>query len=109
MASTLLEDPTDSFKEFEVAGMPGCVGSMDACHVGMLNCPHALKLHHGGWKLQMPARTFNLTANHRRRILSTTTGHPGRWNDKTLVRFDTFAMGVRTGTVLPNNTFALLH
>ena len=87
-APTLLEDPTDSFKEFEVAGMAGCVGSMDACHVGMLNCPHALKLHHGGWKLQMPARTFNLTANHRRRILSTTTGHPGRWNDKTLVRFD---------------------
>ena len=34
--------------------------------------------------------TDNLTCNHRRQILRTTSGHAGRWNDKTLIRFDTF-------------------
>ena len=102
------EDPTDSFKEFETAGMPGCIGSTDACHVGMLNCPSQLSLHNSGFKMNMPTRTFNLTANHRRRILSTTSGHPGRWNDKTLVRFDEFVTSVKDGRVLPNNVFTLL-
>ena len=105
---SLVEDPTDSFHEFEVAGMPGCIGSTDACHVGMLNCPHALRLVNNGFKLSMPTRTFNLTCNHRRQILSTTTGHPGRWNDKTLVRFDSFVNDVKNGKVLPSNTFTLL-
>ena len=102
------EDPTDSFKEFETARMPGCIGSTDACHVGMLNCPSQLSLHNSGFKMNMPTRTFNLTANHRRRILSTTSGHPGRWNDKTLVRFDEFVTSVKDGRVLPNNVFTLL-
>jgi hypothetical protein len=35
-------------------------------------------------------RTNNLTVNHPRQILHTTTGHPGTWNDKTLERFDSF-------------------
>ena len=36
-------------------------------------------------------RTYNLTVkNHKRQILHTTTGHPGRWNDKTLATFDHF-------------------
>jgi hypothetical protein len=42
-------------------------------------------------------RTYNLTCNHRRQILHTTSGHPGRWNDKTLIRFDTFISELRDG------------
>ena len=38
-----------------------------------------------------------LAVNHRRRILSSTTGHPCRWNDKTLINFDTFARGIQNG------------
>ena len=32
--------------------------------------------------------------NHRRRILSTTFGHPARWNDKTVQLFDEFLSGM---------------
>ncbi len=35
-------------------------------------------------------RKYNLTCNHRRKILHTTEGHPARWNDKTLIRSDNF-------------------
>ncbi len=35
-------------------------------------------------------RTHNLTVDHCRQILHTSTGHPGRWNDKALNRFDSF-------------------
>jgi hypothetical protein len=35
--------------------------------------------------------------NHKRKILHSTTGHPGRWNDKTLVRFDHFMDDLRNG------------
>ena len=102
------EDPCDCFHEFALAGMAGCLGSTDACHVGMLNCYHQLRIHNSGFKMSMPTRTYNLTANHRRRILFTTTGHPGRWNDKTLVRFDKFVMNVKYGKILSRNIFGLL-
>jgi len=39
-----------------------------------------------------------LVVNHRRRILGTTDGHPARWNDKSLVKFDTIAMDLHEGT-----------
>ena len=66
--------------EFEEAGMPGCIGSTDATHICMLRCPSQLRNYHMGHKLDLPSRTYNLTTNHRKRILGTTTGHPGRWN-----------------------------
>ena len=43
------------------------------------------------------ARTFNLTVNHRRRILSSTSGHPARFNDKTLIMYDRFVMKLKDG------------
>ena len=57
----------------------------------------------------MPSRTYNLTCNHRRRILSSTRGHPGRWNDKTLVLFDEFVMGIHKGEILQDVEFELLE
>ena len=105
LTPTANEDPCDSFHEFEIAGMGGCIGNTDVCHLRMLNCHHWIKIHNSGFKMSMPTRTFNLTANHRRRIISTTTGHPGRFNDKTLVRFDKFVMNVKQGKILPSNTF----
>jgi hypothetical protein len=64
---------------------------------------------HKGVKLPMPSRTYNLTVNHRRQILSTTRGHPSRWNDKTLVLFDAFAKGIYDGTVLSDVEFSMLE
>jgi hypothetical protein len=53
------------------------------------------------------ARTYNITVNHRRRILSTTNGHPARWNDKTLALFDPFMQLLHDGKILDDVTFEL--
>ena len=50
-----------------------------------------------GYKDAHTARTYNLTSNHRRRILSSTKGHPARFNDKTLIQFDDFVNSVKDG------------
>jgi DDE superfamily endonuclease len=66
----------------------------------MENCEHLLKQNPKGFKLSGSARSYNATVNHRRRILSTTSGHPARWNDKTIVLFDDFVSGIRSGKYL---------
>jgi hypothetical protein len=51
-----------------------------------------------GAKLPGTSRSYNATVNHgRRRILPTTLDHPCRWNDKTLILFDTFVHGIYDG------------
>ena len=76
--------------EYAEAGFPGCVESTDCTHITTERCEYNLKNNHLGNKSSHTTRTFNLTCNHRRRILHTTRGGPGRWNDMTMVRFDTF-------------------
>jgi len=60
-------------------------------------------------KLPHAARTYNIVINHRRCILSTTQGHPARWNDKSIVKFDPFVMVLKHGDVLDDLTFELYH
>jgi hypothetical protein len=61
-----------------------------------------------GFKQNHPARTYNLTCNHNRRILHSTTGHSSLWNDKTLAHYDKFLSGVHSGKILQDVTFDLL-
>eukprot|EP00957_Ditylum_brightwellii_P085040 6466331-Ditylum_brightwellii.AAC.1 len=56
-----------------------------------------------------PARTYNISANHRHNILSSTLGHPAGWNEKTLVLFDDFLCGVKEGRYMSASTFELLE
>ena len=91
------------------AGCDGSGGSMDATHVTMEKCSYRLKNNHLGPKMTLTARTYNTTVNHRRRILNTTTGHPSRWNDKTLVLFDTYARAIYDGEILQDVEFVLLE
>ena len=70
---------------------------------------YKLRNHHDSFKLNMPTQTCNMTVNHRRQILSTTRGHPGRWCDKTLIRFDTLATSLRKGELYSNLEFFLLE
>jgi len=44
---------------------------------------------------------------HRQRILHTTSGHPGLWNDKTLQLFDSFAKIMRDGEQFDDLVFEL--
>ena len=48
-----------------------------------------------------------MTVNHRRRILSTTFGHPARWNDKTIAHFDYFMKGIQEGHIFQDYKFEL--
>lgn len=57
----------------------------------------------------MPSRSYNMTVNHRRRILGTTKGHPARWNDKTLQLHDSFLKQLWDGNILEDVCFKLLE
>ena len=37
------QDIADNCHEYNIAGFPGCIGSQDATHVGMLRCQYRLK------------------------------------------------------------------
>lgn len=95
--------------EFEMAGFPGCVGSADATHITIEKCSHRLRQNHKGGKTKLTTRTYNISVNHRRRIIGTTRGHPGSWNDQTLVLFDSFIRGLKPGKNLQGVAFELLE
>ena len=102
-------DAKSNMREFAEAGFPGCIGSIDCTHITTEGCSANLKNSHLGLKSSNTTRTFNITVNHRRRILHSTRGGPGRWNDQTMVRFDEFISGIRDGTVLENMEFELFE
>ena len=103
----LLEDLEDNGHEYTMAGFHGAVGSMDGTHVIQWCVSHSQQNNHLGFKDKHTTRTYNLTCNHRRRTLCTTTGHPGTCNDKMLVRFDEIIMAVRKGKLCQENAFEL--
>jgi hypothetical protein len=106
MPSTI-EELRDCEAEYRSAGFPGCIGSTDATHIPLEKVSFGLRQAHLGYKMSVTTRTYNLTVNHRRKILHSTTGHPGRWNDKTLVRFDGFMQQLRDGEFNSTMSFVL--
>jgi hypothetical protein len=92
---------------FKLAGLNGCLGSGDGTHVGMQQCPNWAKVNHTGFKLAIPSRNYNATVTHYHQILGTTCGHPGTWNDKTLVLFDELIRGVHEGKLYSDYEFQL--
>ncbi|KAL7480196.1 hypothetical protein ACHAW6_005892 [Cyclotella cf. meneghiniana] len=54
-------------------------------------------------------RLYNITVNHRRRILHSTKGGPGRWNNKTMILFDTFVKGIHDCNHLDDVEFELFE
>lgn len=93
--------------EYQLAGFPGAVGSTDATHVLIERLECRFRQSHIGFKMAHTARTYNVTVNHRRRILTSTKGHPARWNDKTLATFDDFMQKINDGTILDDVCFEL--
>lgn len=94
------QDALQHTGEYKLAGFPGAVGSTDATHILIERLQARFRQSHIGFKMSHTARTYNVTVNHRRRILSTTKGHPARWNDKTLATFDDFMQKINDGTIL---------
>jgi DDE superfamily endonuclease len=109
VAPTEEEHFKDCEMEFAMAGFPGCIGSTDATHILQESMGYKFRQLHMGFKSTHTARTYNLTCNHRRRILFTTQGHPAAWNDKTLVRFDDFVVSIERGDLGKDHVFELLE
>jgi len=93
--------------EFATGGLHGCGFSSDATNVIMWRCSDNLKQANMGFKQSHPVRTYDMTCNHRRRILHTTSGSPARWNDKTLAMFNEFLSKIHDGRILSDVTFEL--
>jgi hypothetical protein len=93
--------------ENQLAGFPGALGSTDATHI-LIECLEC-QFHqsHIGFKMAHTARTYNVTVNHCRRILSSTKGHPARWNNKTIATFDDFMQKINDGIILDDIIFEL--
>ena len=87
------------------AGFPGCIGSTDATHIII---DYRLRQLHLGYKLAHTARTYNMTVNHRRKILHTTAGHPSRFNDQTLLLYNSFINCLNNGKYNDMHEFTLL-
>jgi hypothetical protein len=121
LGSTVLYDdfvitPSDSNQdtathqhEFNQVGCHGAIGSTVAMHVTLEKVQRTLRDPQLDWKLVHTARTYNVIVNHHCQIVSCTDGHhpPARWNDKTLVMFDSFIKGIYNGEVLEDSKFLL--
>jgi hypothetical protein len=64
--------------EMNFAGFHGAVASSDATHNSNGKMQELLEAVHLSPKTKDTTRTYNIAVNHRRQILSTTAGHPGR-------------------------------
>jgi hypothetical protein len=107
IAPISVDEAFSHMAEYKSAGLPGCIGSIDCTHIVTERCEYNLKNNHLGFKSSNTTRTYNLTCNHRRRILHSTAGGPGRWNDQTMVRLDKFIGSVRAGTLFGDHEFEL--
>ena len=102
-----IEELRECEHAYRIAGFPGCIGSTDSTHIPLDKVAFSLRQAHLGFKMSCTTRTYNLTVNHKRRILYSSTGHPGRWNDKTLVRFDSFVSRLQRGEFDDKMSFEL--
>ena len=89
--------------------MPGACASSEATSIIHEMCSHRIQRIHKGFKTKHPTRTYNLTVNHRREILGSTLGHPGSFNDKTVVLYDEFITDIKNRELLSDYEFELME
>ena len=94
---------------FALAGFDGCIGLSDATHIPMLKCPYWAHTSHKDFKLNVSARTYNVTCDHSRMIIGTTSGQPGTWDDKALVLFDKLINKVENEDIPEDYEFELME
>lgn len=96
----------DSMAEYKSAGFPGCLGSTDGVHISWDRCHSQQKMLHTG-KEKYPTVAYNVTVNHRRWIMAASKGFYGSYNDKTIVKYDTFITDIRNGKQYSDYKFDL--
>jgi hypothetical protein len=97
-----------NIKECSMAGFSGCVDSSDCTHIISKCSQYNLKNNHLHAKNSLTTWTFNLTCNHRWRILHTTNRGPVWWNNQSMVRLDMFVSGICDGSIPDDVDFELL-
>ena len=85
----------------------GFIVSSDATHVFHHNCSDWAHNIHKSWKSKIPYRNYNIIVNHNRRILHSTNGHPGTYNDQSLQEEDVFLRCVKDGRKYSDLQFEL--
>jgi hypothetical protein len=91
---------------FTTLGFPGCVGSTDCTHVAWEKCPASLQSACSG-KVGYPTIGYEVTVDNHRRVLFCSQGHPGARNDKKIVLYDEYVMGLKDKTNLADFKFEL--
>ena len=89
--------------------MPGGSGSSNVTSIVYKMCAWRLRRIHKGGKSKHQTRTYNMTVNHRWRILGSTKDHPGSLNDKTVALFDKFDKDIKRVHMLQDNAFELFE
>jgi hypothetical protein len=92
------DEIAECVRVYEALGFPGTIGSIDATHVELHNCPDNLK-HVSTGKEGFPTRAFQIVVNFDRRIIHTTEGFFGSWNDKTISRYDQFVLDLQNNLI----------
>ncbi len=89
---------------FSKHGIPGAVGSTDCTHIPWGRCPAAFVNNFTG-KEGYPTVAYQITCDYHKRILWVIDGHPCSRNDKSIVRFDNFVMGIHRQEILNEMPF----
>lgn len=87
-------------------GLPGCIGSTDCVHIRWERCPAGERSSHKG-KEGYPTLSYEVTVDHRKKIIAATQGHPGARNDKIIVKFDGFVSAINNGDLYKDIPYVL--
>lgn len=91
-----VEDMKTSSKEYELAGFPGTISSVDVVHTRLWCCASNLKNAATG-KEHYASLGYEVHCNHRLDILGCTPGFWGSVGDKSIIRFDGTMTEIRRG------------
>ena len=93
-----IEEVQQCMYAYGIAGLPGCIGSVDCVHIDW-EAPWRLKNltecgRYGGSRKTMVCQ---MACNNKRKILSATSAFYGTWNDATITKYDPFVQSVIRG------------
>jgi hypothetical protein len=91
-------------RDYNAAGLPDCVGSMDVVHVKWSNCPTGDHNHAKG-KEGYPTLGFQCITDFNRRIMAIYGPQFGSQNDKDIVKHDDNVHAIRFNRLFTNLTW----
>jgi len=90
------EEVESCMYEYDQAGFPGCIGSVDSTYIWHLACSAGLRNQMHAKEARAVVRV-EFVVNHRGKILSCTDMFKGIMNDKSIANFDDFIQELKRG------------